>query len=102
MVSHFLEGGDNTWDLIRYNVSSNGKITLERKSPHYICEFESFTITGQKTETLKLKLKADLKVKVNLKLLTIVITSLRCGGITISRVKSCLTPGTESKKMESR
>ena len=73
MVSHFLEGGDNTWDLIRYNVSSNGTITLERKSPHYICEFESFTITGQKTETLKLKLKADLKVKVNLKLLTIVI-----------------------------
>ena len=73
MVSHFLEGGDNTWDLIRYNVSSNGKITLERKSPHYICEFESFTITGQKTETLKLKLKADLKVKVNSKLLTIVI-----------------------------
>ena len=64
MVSHFMDGEDNMWDLIRYNLLNNGTITLERKSPHYICEFESFNITGQKTETISTKLKTDLKIKV--------------------------------------
>ena len=64
MVSHFMDGEDNMWDLVRYNLLNNGTITLERKSPHYICEFESFNITGQKTETITTKLKADLKIKV--------------------------------------
>ena len=65
MVSHHLDGEDNMWNLIRYNLLSNGTITLERKSPHYICEFESFNITGQKTATITTKLKTDLKIKVN-------------------------------------
>ena len=65
MVSHYLDGDDNMWNLIRYNRSNNGTITLERKSPHYICEFESLNITGQKTETITTKLKTDLRIKVN-------------------------------------
>ena len=103
MVSHHLEGGFNTWNLIRYNHSSNGAITLERKSPHYICEFESFNITGQKTATITTKLKTDLKIKVKFHLLAQkYILILRCGGITVSRVKSCSTPGTRWNKVESR
>ena len=92
------------WGLIRYNVTNHGKtVSLERMSPHYICEFESFNITGQKTATITTKLKTDLKIKVKFHLLAqTYILLLRCGGITVSRVKSCSTPGTRWNQVESR
>ena len=65
MMSHYMQGEDNMWGLIRYNRLVNGILKPERKSPHYICEFESFKITGQKTKTLTLKVKPELKIEVN-------------------------------------
>ena len=79
MVSHYLEGEDNMWGLIRYNVTNHGKkVSLERMSPHYICEFESFNITGKDSKEIKMKLKTDLKIKVILSI---------DGGITIRTAK---------------
>ena len=92
------------WGLIRYNVTNHGKkVSLERLSPHYICEFESFNMTGKDSKEIKMKLKTDLKIKVKFHLLAQkYILILRCGGITVSRVKSCSTPGTRWNQVKSR
>ena len=59
MISHIDE---NWWNVVEYNMLDNGTITLEKKSPHYICEFRSFNITGRQTVKIGAKMSPPLTV----------------------------------------
>ena len=59
MISHIDE---NWWNVVEYNMLDNGTITLEKKSPHYICEFRSFNITGRQTVKIGAKMSQPLTV----------------------------------------
>ena len=59
MISHIDE---NWWSVVEYNMLDNGTITLEKKSPHYICEFRSFNITGRQTVKINAKMSLPLTV----------------------------------------
>ena len=59
MISHIDE---NWWSVVEYNMLDNGTITLEKKSPHYICEFRSFNITGRQTVKIVSKMSPPLTV----------------------------------------
>ena len=59
MISHIDE---NWWNVVEYNMLDNGTITLEKKSPHYICEFRSFNITGRQTVKIRAKMSPPLTV----------------------------------------
>ena len=59
MISHIDE---NWWNVVEYNMLNNGTITLEKKSPHYICEFRSFNITGRQTVKIVSKMSPPLTV----------------------------------------